>query len=74
MRKLRSSILSSSRTSVAVRPSLQCVLSRVTTCRNMAAGTTWTSSRMMKPHSREVRKSIIFCASCERFCRFATIE
>ena len=46
----------------------------VTTRRNMAAGTTCTSSRRTKPHSREVRKSIIFCESCERFCRLATIE
>jgi len=46
----------------------------VTTLRNMAAGTTWTSSRRMNPHSRDVRNSIIFFDSWERLWVLATIE
>jgi hypothetical protein len=57
-----------------VRPSFACALIVVTTRRNMAAGTTWTSSRRMKPHSRPVRKSIIFFASWDRLCVLATME
>ncbi len=57
-----------------VRPSFACALIVVTTRRNIAAGTTWTSSRRIKPHSRDVRNSIIFFDSCERLCVFATME
>lgn len=46
----------------------------VTTRRNMAAGTTCTSSSKMNPHSRDVRKSIIFLDSVDRLWVFATIE
>ena len=57
-----------------VNPSFECALIVVTTLRNIFAGTTWTSSRRMKPHSRDVRKSIIFFASCDRFVVLATME
>jgi len=43
MRKLRSQILSSSRTSVAVRPSFVCAWTEDNTRRNILAGTYWTS-------------------------------
>lgn len=49
-----------------VKPSLEWALIVVTTRRNIAAGTTCTSSSKMKPHSREVKNSIIFLDSCER--------
>ena len=61
MRKLRCSTFSSSRTSVAVRPSLQCALVMPITLRNIAAGTTCTSSSSMMPHSRPCS-----CASTRR--------
>ena len=57
-----------------VSPSLECALMVVTTRRNIAAGTTCTSSSRMKPHSRDVKKSIIFLASCDLLWVFATIE
>ena len=57
-----------------VNPSLECALIVVTTLLNIFAGTTCTSSRRMKPHSRDVRKSIIFFASCDRFVVLATME
>lgn len=57
-----------------VNPSFVCALIVVTTLLNIAAGTTCTSSSRTNPHSLDVRKSIIFCESCDRFCRFATIE
>jgi len=59
---------------VPVNPSLECALIVVTTLLNIFAGTTCTSSRRIKPHSREVRKSIIFFASCDRFVVLATME
>ena len=57
-----------------VRPSFECALMVVTTRRNMAAGTTCTSSRRMNPHSREVRNSIIFLDSWDLLWVLATIE
>ena len=57
-----------------VRPNFECALIVVTTRRNIAAGTTCTSSRRMNPHSREVRNSIIFFDSWERLWVFATME
>ena len=57
-----------------VNPSLECALIVVTTLLNIFAGTTCTSSRRIKPHSRDVRKSIIFFASCDRFVVLATME
>lgn len=57
-----------------MRPSFAWALIVVTTRRNIAAGTTWTSSSRMKPHSRDVKNSIIFFDSCERLCVFATME
>jgi len=59
---------------VPVNPSLECALIVVTTLLNIFAGTTCTSSRRIKPHSREVKKSIIFFASCDRFVVLATME
>lgn len=55
-------------------PNFEWALMVVTTRRNIAAGTTCTSSRRMKPHSRDVRNSIIFLDSCDLLCVFATIE
>ena len=57
-----------------VNPSLECALIVVTTLLNIFAGTTCTSSRRIKPHSRDVKKSIIFFASCDRFVVLATME
>lgn len=55
IRKLRSSILPSSRTSVAVRPSLQRERVRVVHVRKVAAGTTCTSSMSSRPHCKRRR-------------------
>ena len=57
-----------------VSPNFEWALIVVTTLLNIAAGTTWTSSRRIKPHSREVRNSIIFLDSCDLLCVFATME
>ena len=67
MRKLRCSTLSSSRTKVAVSPSLQCAFVMPMTFRNIAAGTTWTSSRSIVPHSRPRMALRIFSEASERF-------
>ncbi|KAH3688563.1 hypothetical protein WICPIJ_000444 [Wickerhamomyces pijperi] len=74
IRKFKSEILSSSLTKVAVNPNLACAAIVVTTLLNIAAGTTWTSSNRMNPHSLEVRKSITFCESCDLFLVLATME
>ena len=74
IKKFKSSILSSSRTKVAVKPSLACAAIVVTTRLNILAGTTCTSSKMINPHSRDRRKSITFCESCDLLRVFATIE
>mmetsp|Transcript_50309 Transcript_50309/g.126263 ORF Transcript_50309/g.126263 Transcript_50309/m.126263 type:complete len:306 (+) Transcript_50309:582-1499(+) len=71
IRKLRSSIRSSSRTSVAVRPSLQCACVTVSTFRKMRAGTTCTSSSSMMPHSLPCSCAITRAASSDRFPPYA---
>jgi hypothetical protein len=57
IRKFRSVILSSSRTSVAVRPSLQWAWTIVKTRRNIFAGIVWTSEmlKMMENSGQVVR-------------------
>ena len=59
--------------SLPVRPSFEWALI-VVTRRNIAAGTTCTLPSKIKPHSRPVRKSIIFFDSCDLLCVFAATE
>mmetsp|Transcript_64600 Transcript_64600/g.154149 ORF Transcript_64600/g.154149 Transcript_64600/m.154149 type:complete len:203 (+) Transcript_64600:673-1281(+) len=67
MRFLSSLILSSSRTSVAVRPSLQCALQTLNTCQNLSANERCTSSRTMIPHWRFLISSISASPAFDRF-------
>ena len=66
MRKLRCSTLSSSRTKVAVSPSLQCAWDADDFSKHRR-WTTWTSSRSIVPHSRPRMALRIFSEASERF-------
>mmetsp|Transcript_30763 Transcript_30763/g.77516 ORF Transcript_30763/g.77516 Transcript_30763/m.77516 type:complete len:244 (-) Transcript_30763:193-924(-) len=67
MRFLSSLILSSSLTSVAVSPSLQCALTTLSTCQNLSANDKCTSSNTMMPHCRALICSIRSWPAWERF-------
>eukprot|EP00055_Hartaetosiga_balthica_P010580 m.45584 g.45584 ORF g.45584 m.45584 type:complete len:180 (-) comp7228_c0_seq2:1070-1609(-) len=72
--KRKSPIFPSSRTRVAVRPSLQRAGILVNNSRNVFAGTVCTSSKIIRPQSLSLIQLIIFFASSERLAFEASME